>query len=296
MMSNETPWFEAVAKNDFTVVKQLLASGIDINLRDFDNENRTALHVAATAGLIDMVILLVDSYGANFNIDDDFGDVPLHNAFDNNHSDIAKYLVGKESRYSEDCCYYQIKITLYEPNAWRRIKIQSDATFEDLHYAIQCSFDWHNDHMHEFCFENPASTGNKFSFPDNIITSNAKLKRKYWRARDRLKIGPQLPKGIKFYFDQEEFLTETEVKLFEVFGEDNRHCLYLYDFGDRWEHLVELEKVEIGLIQPPICIAGKGVREEEEYFDDELEDYRKLPERVLPKWPIPISKEHFHAQ
>ena len=37
-----------------------------------------------------------------------------------------------------------------KPPVWRRIRINADATFGDLHHAIQCAFGWYGFHLHEF--------------------------------------------------------------------------------------------------------------------------------------------------
>ncbi len=46
----------------------------------------------------------------------------------------------------------QLKISLQDskPPIWRRILIDKDATFFELHQIIQIVMGWHNSHLHQF--------------------------------------------------------------------------------------------------------------------------------------------------
>jgi ankyrin repeat protein len=105
MKSNDTivKFFKAAENNDIDQVLQLVKEQkVDINSKDSENEDRTVLHVAALKGYEHLVHVLVDECGANINIRDNFGEVPLHIAADNHHIQIVKYLVEKGSAYKED--------------------------------------------------------------------------------------------------------------------------------------------------------------------------------------------------
>jgi len=127
---------------------------------------------------------------------------------------------------------YQFKITLKgsKPPIWRRIQVPETYTFWDLHVAIQDSMGWFDYHLHQFNMLNP-STGLKveIGIPDEEFD---------W---DRI-ILPELKQKIADYFSME-----------------NRIADYVYDFGDNWEHKVQLEKILQGEknINYPICIQGK---------------------------------------
>ncbi|ACR78816.1 plasmid pRiA4b ORF-3 family protein [Kosmotoga olearia] len=125
---------------------------------------------------------------------------------------------------------YQFKITLkgIKPPIWRRIQVPETYTFWDLHVAIQDAMGWLDYHLHEFEIINP-STGLKVNIgiPDEDF------------GRDVL---PGWKQKIADYFSME-----------------NPKANYTYDFGDNWEHKIELEKIlprEKGVTYP-VCIKGK---------------------------------------
>ena len=125
---------------------------------------------------------------------------------------------------------FQFKITLkgIKPPIWRRIQVPETYTFWDLHVAIQDAMGWDDYHLHEFELVNPL-TGLKQSIgsPDEE-------------------------------FDREVF-PELKQKLVDSFSMENRSAVYTYDFGDNWEHKIQLEKIlprEEGVTYP-ICIKGK---------------------------------------
>ncbi|MGB7534069.1 MAG: plasmid pRiA4b ORF-3 family protein [Halobacteriota archaeon] len=125
---------------------------------------------------------------------------------------------------------YQFKITLegIKPPIWRRMQVPETYTFWDLHVAIQDAMGWIDYHLHEFELENP-STG----LTVNIGSPNEDF--------------------------GEEVLPEGEQKIADYFSMENRSADYVYDFGDSWEHKIQLEKIlpREKDINYPICIKGK---------------------------------------
>jgi len=125
---------------------------------------------------------------------------------------------------------YQFRITLkgIKPPIWRRIQVPETYTFWELHLAIQNAMGWTDYHLHEFELMNP-ETGLKLligtpneDFADEVL--------------------PELNQNIADYFSME-----------------NQSAVYTYDFGDSWEHKIQLEKIlprEKG-VEYPICIKGK---------------------------------------
>ena len=76
-----------------SVARYLLERGVDVNARDvFDG--RTALHVAAEAGSVPFIQLLL-SYGADADARDKSGNTPLMLADPNAHPDLAALLNAK---------------------------------------------------------------------------------------------------------------------------------------------------------------------------------------------------------
>lgn len=64
-------------------------------------------------------------------------------------------MAGKDSKALEAAHkdkIYQLKISLkyMEPPIWRSVQVPASASLADLHNIIQFTFDWIDDHMHEF--------------------------------------------------------------------------------------------------------------------------------------------------
>lgn len=102
--------------------------------------------------------------------------------------------------------YFEFDVTLRgaDPPVWRRFQIRSDATFRDLHDAVQDACGWMDYHLFRFeTLDGTALAGipdDEWGEPDPDA--------------DRVRLGSYFP------------------------GADR--CTYLYDFGDGWEHHVEL--------------------------------------------------------
>ncbi|KAI9198512.1 hypothetical protein LWI28_017216 [Acer negundo] len=76
-------------ERDLEGIKELLDSGVDINFRDIDD--RTAIHVAACQGFVDVVGLLIER-GADIDPKDRWGSTPLADAIHYKHHDMIKFL------------------------------------------------------------------------------------------------------------------------------------------------------------------------------------------------------------
>tara|TARA_B000000565_G_C23782175_1_gene376375 strand:- start:337 stop:783 length:447 start_codon:yes stop_codon:yes gene_type:complete len=88
---------------------------------------------------------------------------------------------------------------------------------------------WENYHLHEFIVVNP-----KFGEVDHIGT----------------------PDNEGF---NDAIIPEQKRKISSYFSLGNTQGIYMYDFGDEWEHKIELEKIlpaEAGHLYPK-CLAGK---------------------------------------
>ena len=113
--------------------------------------------------------------------------------------------------------YYEFEVSLIgiKPKIFRRFVLPTSHTFEDLHEAIQNACGWEYAHLHSF--QDPK--GNEFAVGSEVDTDMG------W--------GPKVPK-------------DKRVKLYSYFGPNgdmNKHCTYLYDFGDSWEHDVKLVRI-----------------------------------------------------
>ena len=106
--------------------------------------------------------------------------------------------------------YFEFEVSLrhIKPRIWRRFLIAANATFGDLHRAIQDSFGWMRCHLWEFR-----------------------------ASRRRVLAGLKQDDFGDFGFGQTVPDAET-VKLGTHFARSNS-CQYIYDFGDDWLHDVK---------------------------------------------------------
>ena len=173
---------------------------------------------------------------------------------------------------------YQFKIALRDskPPVWRRVQVPETYTFWDLHVAIQDSMGWSDYHLHEFEILHPTSKRKvRMGFPDEDF------------GRDIL---PNWKQKISDYFSLE-----------------NKKSDYLYDFGDNWEHAIELEKIlpREKSIRYPICIKGKracppedcgGVWGYEEFLEA-IEDPKHEEHEEMLMWiGGKFDPEHFNPE
>jgi Plasmid pRiA4b ORF-3-like protein len=127
------------------------------------------------------------------------------------------------ARPKEPGVVYQLKITLRDikPPVWRRVQVQ-DCSLAKLHGIIQTCMGWSNSHLHAF-----EIGGEQYGEPD--------------------------PDGMM------ETQDERKVKLRQVVAQGYKKFSYTYDFGDNWDHTIQVEKVldaEPGA-RYPRCIAGQ---------------------------------------
>ena len=127
---------------------------------------------------------------------------------------------------------YQFYIVLQgiKPRIWRRIQVPETYSFWDLHVAIADAMGWQDYHLHEFEMLDP-------------------------RNGETLLIG--MPDDE--YPDEREVLPDDQEKIARYFTLENRGALYRYDFGDGWQHRIELEKIvpRQENVEYPRCLAGR---------------------------------------
>jgi hypothetical protein len=123
---------------------------------------------------------------------------------------------------------YQIKVTLLgaNPPIWRRLVVPADMTLERLHDVLQLAMGWEDCHLHEYVIGKQ-----RFGTPDPTLKLRG------------------LP-GIA---------SEQTARLSNVLGKVGAKALYTYDFGDGWEHEIEVEKIlSPDTIQVyPACVDGE---------------------------------------
>ena len=117
---------------------------------------------------------------------------------------------------------FQLKITLEEisPPIWRRLLVPGSIRLPRLHDIFQVAMGWTNSHLH--CF----------------------------RTADKLY-------GMHFEDWPDEEIDENEVVVLHALR-DQKSCVYEYDFGDGWEHRVEVEALTWShhRLKHGVCLAG----------------------------------------
>ncbi len=152
----------------------------------------------------------------------------------------------------------QIRITLaeIEPALWRRIVVPIGWRLDQLHLGIQAAFTWWNYHLHEFRIG-----GLRYGDVETDACGSD---------------------------DDPRLFDEREVRLRDfTLGQDPRFG-YVYDFGDHWVHLVEIEK-PLALAttpKPASCIDGARARPPEDVGG--VSGY----ERFLEIMADPLDPEH----
>ena len=121
---------------------------------------------------------------------------------------------------------YQIKVSLngIRPPIWRRILVPGDTTLLDLHDILQIVMGWENYHLHMFQLEEDT----------------------YGNPEDD-------------EYGDFGTLDESKFKLSDLVTGIGQRFTYEYDFGDRWDHTLLVEKIlppEEGAGQPA-CLKGK---------------------------------------
>ncbi len=149
---------------------------------------------------------------------------------------------------------YQLKIqiNLDGHDIWRRVIVPSTFSFGHLHHIIQTVFDWLDYHLHEFTVEREEKKPLKIVMDDD----------------------PELLQ----YIDSEDFSIRQErfVSLEEVFPKYDT-VVYEYDFGDLWEHIITVEKVEKSNVFQATFLDGNGERPPEDVGGARgFEDYVRI--------------------
>jgi hypothetical protein len=102
---------------------------------------------------------------------------------------------------------YQVHLWIRQisPMIWRRVLVHRESTLAQLHDVIQIVFGWSDEHLHRFRIHG----------------------RDYGVRRDG---GPGFSQDAR------------QVRLGDFRFRPNERFLYEYDFGDRWQHEVRIER------------------------------------------------------
>ncbi|MCK4626638.1 MAG: plasmid pRiA4b ORF-3 family protein [Phycisphaerae bacterium] len=153
---------------------------------------------------------------------------------------------------------HQIRITLNgtKPSIWRRVAVAADITLGQLHEVIQIVMGWTDSHLHHFILRDkklkptPQEMAKRFqqdAWDEDFLG----------RMRgERYFVTKVTPWGEPTEMEGED---ENAVTLGEVCPKVKSKLIYEYDFGDGWEHVIEVQKIvepEDG-VEYPVCLAGK---------------------------------------
>ena len=117
---------------------------------------------------------------------------------------------------------YIFKVKLkFAKSIWRRIAIRGDQTLEGLHHAIFRAFDRYDEHLYAF-----------------YKTKNANSK-----SRSRLQNVPEYTdaKAVDGFDPNVHDAAETPISSLKLTEKNTLE--YLFDFGDEWWHILELESI-----------------------------------------------------
>jgi hypothetical protein len=123
----------------------------------------------------------------------------------------------------------QVKICLLdiEPTIWRRIHLPADLRLSELSLVLIEAMGWTNSHLHEFTVN-----GIRYGEPD--------------------------PDGDDW--GRPDIVDESTVSLRNIVEGGATAFTFLYDFGDYWDHTVEVEKLAVEPVpgvEYPSCVAGQ---------------------------------------
>ncbi|BDD11342.1 hypothetical protein FUAX_37740 [Fulvitalea axinellae] len=139
---------------------------------------------------------------------------------------------------------FRIDLKYFKPPVWRRIQMDAESTFADLHEAIQVLMDWEDSHLHRF------------------------------ELADRTQIMPGTYTDMNPW-GEDDHLHDEKTKLKQFFVKEGTVVEYRYDFGDSWDHVIKLEKILDGNVMIPVCLKGKMNSPLEDFPYCETEEEKK---------------------
>lgn len=133
-------------------------------------------------------------------------------------------------------CYKALELTatlaLERQDAVRKLIVPADITFLQLHYVLQVAFEWQSYHLFSFAVYD----GDK----------------------------PESEPIVELVCDEEDLQYKEDARMIEgvalsEYLPEYKYLLYTYDFGDGWEHYIEVTGVfECFTDSAPVLIDGEG--------------------------------------
>ncbi|MBO1005898.1 plasmid pRiA4b ORF-3 family protein [Pseudogracilibacillus auburnensis] len=170
-----------------------------------------------------------------------------------------KYVKPNEEMYKDlETCFgkeifsvkaVELKVTLDLENhhVWRKIIVPVNMTFDRLHEVLQEVFGWKESHLHEFYIYGQEKEG------DQPAHSFGPVHKEGYRAVANL-----VSHKEAFNFENDlPMILDREVKLEYYIPSKIK---YIYDFGDDWQHYIEVEKnIDDYDKNYPQCTGAEGI-------------------------------------
>lgn len=136
-------------------------------------------------------------------------------------------VVARSESAARDNGLFELKVTLkgVRPPIWRRLVVPLTTRLDDLHFVLQRVMGWYDGHLHQFM----GSDGTRYGRYDEEWDTDPDV-------RD-----------------------EQQYRLADLVCDKGDRFIYEYDFGDGWEHLVQLVKIvpPTEAVSHPLCLKGR---------------------------------------
>ena len=138
-----------------------------------------------------------------------------------------KYGDGTQSSIMDMKSYIlKIRLDLEKHNVYRIVEVPANLSFHQLHEAILDIFGWSGYHCHSFDVIDikTGDDGRDYYTPSNITIYDG-----------------DNPPDDDLIDEDQPYISDREIMLDEVFDAADS-CIYTYDFGDDWEHIITVEE------------------------------------------------------
>lgn len=133
----------------------------------------------------------------------------------------------------------RVQLRDVEPVIWREVWVDPEITLRKLHRIIQAAMGWEDGHLHGFGIPGSGRAAHYWGIP---------TQRRFEPREASDGFGPSEPAH-----------DDARTRLRQVMAARGDKLLYLYDYGDDWEHLLTLRKIAT-IAEPLPVLATAGGR------------------------------------
>jgi hypothetical protein len=130
-----------------------------------------------------------------------------------------------------------IELRDLKPKIWRQVWVAPDITLRQLHKVIQAAMGWHDAHLYGFAVPGTGRAG------------------RYWGAPNGQRFEPAEARVDDLPGFDEPTRSDARQPLNGLLRQPGDKLLYLYDYGDDWEHTITLAQT-LPNSQPLPCLTG----------------------------------------